>query len=320
MLHIEGVSKYFRINQGLFQHRLLKAVENVSLQIGRGQTVGLVGESGSGKTTLGRCVARLHRADAGRITLDGKDLLSMSEAEFKGYRRLVQMVFQDPSESLNPRLTIGQTLAEPLRNGLGLTATAELRSHMAELLHTVGLDETFASRYPHQLSGGQQQRIGIARALASKPQVVVLDEPTSALDVSVRGHILNLLVDLQAESEAAYLFISHDLATVRYVSQEVVVMYLGQVVERGPTAEVFQRPQHPYTRALFASAPTLTGMSDREHAIRLSGEVGNVMAVGPGCPLAPRCPLAQASCHTTPQRLVEVSPGHQAACHVVTGS
>lgn len=318
MLQIQNVSKYFRIKRGLWQTELLRAVDNVSLTVPRGRTVGLVGESGSGKTTLGRCVARLHDPDRGTILLDDLDLTAMSQRTFRSYRRLVQMVFQDPWESLNPRMTVREILSEPLRFALGMRASA-LRERVEELLVNMGLDATFADRYPHQLSGGQQQRVAIARALAPEPRVVVLDEPTAALDVSVRAHILRLLVQLQSRFDVSYLFITHDLTTVRYVAQEVVVMYLGRVVEQGPTDQVMNDPVHPYTRALLTAAPSLTRRGRIRERVRLRGEVGNVLAAGPGCALAPRCPFATPKCHTTPQRLADVGPGHRVACGVATG-
>jgi oligopeptide/dipeptide ABC transporter ATP-binding protein len=214
-------------------------------------------------------------------------------------------------------LTVGEALDEPLRFWQGL-ARPQRQEKILHLLGQVQLDRSHATRYPHQLSGGQQQRVGIARALAADPQLIVLDEPTSALDVSVQAQILNLLVDLQADTQIAYLLISHDLWTVRYLAQEVLVLYLGQVMERGPVAEVFARPQHPYTRALLSMAPQLHGTA-KAATLTLTGEVGNPLTVGTGCPLAPRCPLAQSSCFHTPQVLVAVAPGHSVACQVVTG-
>jgi oligopeptide/dipeptide ABC transporter ATP-binding protein len=279
--------------------------------------VAVVGESGSGKSTLGRCVVRLVQPTRGQVRLDSVELLGLSAAAFRPFQRQLQMVFQDPGEALNPRLTVGEALDEPLRFWQGL-ARPQRQEKILHLLGQVQLDRSHATRYPHQLSGGQQQRVGIARALAADPQLIVLDEPTSALDVSVQAQILNLLVDLQADTQIAYLLISHDLWTVRYLAQEVLVLYLGQVMERGPVAEVFARPQHPYTRALLSMAPQLHGLA-KAATLTLTGEVGNPLTVGTGCPLAPRCPLAQSSCFHTPQVLVAVAPGHSVACQVVTG-
>jgi peptide/nickel transport system ATP-binding protein/oligopeptide transport system ATP-binding protein len=316
MLEVAGLHHEFQIRQG-WHRRPLVAVKDVSFHLARGRTVAVVGESGSGKSTLGRCVVRLVQPTRGQVRLDSVELLGLSAAAFRPFQRQLQMVFQDPGEALNPRLTVGEALDEPLRFWQGL-ARPQRQEKILHLLGQVQLDRSHATRYPHQLSGGQQQRVGIARALAADPQLIVLDEPTSALDVSVQAQILNLLVDLQAATQIAYLLISHDLWTVRYLAQEVLVLYLGQVMERGPVAEVFARPQHPYTRALLSMAPQLHGPA-KAATLTLTGEVGNPLTVGTGCPLAPRCPLAQSSCFHTPQVLVAVAPGHSVACQVVTG-
>lgn len=315
MLEVEQLRHEFPLRQGWRRHTLV-AVNDVSLRLERGRTVAVVGESGSGKSTLGRCVVRLLKPTRGRVRLDDVELTGLSAAAFRPYQRQLQMVFQDPGEALNPRLTVAATLDEPLRFWQGLPVAAR-RDKIGELLAQVQLDQSHAGRYPHQLSGGQQQRVGIARALAADPQLIVLDEPTSALDVSVQAQILNLLVDLQARTQVAYLLISHDLWTVRYLAQEVIVLYLGQVMERGPVAEVFTRPQHPYTRALLSMAPQLR--KPPTTALTLSGEVGNPLTAGSGCPLAPRCPLAEPRCFTTRQKLVEIAAGHAVACQVVAG-
>lgn len=316
MLEVEKLRREFHLRQGWRRHTLV-AVNDVSLRLNRGRTVAVVGESGSGKSTLGRCIVRLLAPTRGQVRLDGVDLTGLSAGAFRPYQRQLQMVFQDPGEALNPRLTVAAAIDEPLRFWQGLPRAVR-REKLAALLAQVQLDPSHADRYPHQLSGGQQQRVGIARALAADPQLIVLDEPTSALDVSVQAQILNLLVDLQTSTNLAYLLISHDLWTVRYLAQEVIVLYLGQVMERGPVAEVFTRPQHPYTRALLSMAPQLH-TPPTAAALTLSGEVGNPLTVGAGCPLAPRCPLAQQSCFTTPQRLVEIAASHAVACQVVAG-
>ena len=316
MLDVISLRREFAVRQGWRRRGRLVAVDDVSFQLRRGATVAVVGESGSGKSTLGRCIVRLLAPTAGHVRLDGVDLTALPASAYRPYQRKLQMVFQDPGESLNPRMTAGEAIGEPLRRWRGLQGAA-LRAEMNDLLAQVQLDPATAGRYPHQLSGGQQQRVGIARALASQPEVIVLDEPTSALDVSVRAQILNLLVDLQAATDTAYLLISHDLWTVRYLAQQVIVLYLGQVMERGPTEEIFQRPQHPYTRALLNAAPRLDGQR-RGDTVVLSGEPGADGAQG--CPLAPRCPLAQPGCAVARQRLTEVAPGHWVACQVVTGA
>lgn len=318
MLEVRGLTHEFQVRRGLFGGKKLVAVNNVSLQLAAGTTVGLVGESGSGKSTLGRCIVRLLTPTRGELRLGGVSYGHLRAQAMAPLRRRLQMVFQDPDEALNPRLSVGQALAEPLRQWQGLRGAA-LDERVADLLDRVQLDRSLVHRYPHELSGGQQQRVGIARALAPEPEVIVLDEPSSALDVSVRAQILNLLADLQTESKTAYLLISHDLSTVRYLARHVIVLYLGTVVEQGPVESVLGRPQHPYTRALLTSAPRLQPRHSVE-PLTLSGEVGNPFEVGTGCPLAPRCPLATATCAKTPQTLVETDPGHEVACHVVTGT
>lgn len=324
MLEVEGLGRDFHLQRGWWGNpggqRTLVAVNNVSFSVPRGKTLAVVGESGSGKSTLGRCLVGLLKPSRGHLRLDGVDLLQLAPSEYRRYRRKLQMVFQDPDESLNPRLTVGATLREPLQRWHGLRGAA-LHARLLDLMEQVQLPPMLLEYHPHQLSGGQQQRVGIARALAAEPEVIVLDEPTSALDVSVQAQILNLLVDLQQRHQMTYLLISHDLATVRYLAQEVMVMYLGQIVEQGPTHAIFESPQHPYTRALLSAVPRLhhgTGAGQRVERLMLRGEVGSALASTQGCPLAPRCPLAQPSCVTTPQSLVTIAPGHRVACQVVT--
>jgi oligopeptide/dipeptide ABC transporter ATP-binding protein len=303
----------------------LVAVDNVSFSVPRGKTLAVVGESGSGKSTLGRCLVGLLKPSRGNLRLDGVDLLQLRPRDYRRYRRKLQMVFQDPDESLNPRMTVGATLREPLQRWHGLRG-APLAARLLDLMEQVQLAPMLLEYHPHQLSGGQQQRVGIARALAAEPEVIVLDEPTSALDVSVQAQILNLLVDLQQHHQMTYLLISHDLATVHYLAQEVMVMYLGQIVERGPVHAIFETPRHPYTRALLSAAPRLGNRLAGAHLrgeppverLVLRGEVGSTLQGINGCPLAPRCPLALPSCATTPQSLIEVAPNHSVACQVVT--
>lgn len=320
MLEVENLGRDFHLRKSWWDRHTLVAVDNVSFSVPRGKTLAVVGESGSGKSTLGRCLVGLLKPSRGHLRLDGVDLLQLPNRDYRRYRRKLQMVFQDPDESLNPRLSIGTTLREPLQRWHGLSGAA-LTARLLDLMEQVQLAPMLLEVHPHQLSGGQQQRVGIARALAAEPEVIVLDEPTSALDVSVQAQILNLLVDLQQRHQMTYLLISHDLATVRYLAQEVMVMYLGQIVERGPTQQIFASPRHPYTRALLGAVQRLghdaLGEPQGERLV-LYGEVGSSLNSQGGCPLAPRCPLALPSCATTPQSLVAIAPDQTVACQVVT--
>jgi oligopeptide/dipeptide ABC transporter ATP-binding protein len=291
-------------------------VDGVSLSIARQETLALVGESGSGKTTLGRTVLRLIEPTGGRILLDGRDITHLGQAALRPLRRRMQIVFQNPYASLNPRKTIGRILAQPLR--LHRVPGDHARA-VAELLERVGLPADAARRYPHEFSGGQRQRIAIARALALRPGLVVADEITSGLDVTVKLRVLALLEDLQAEFHVAYLFISHDLAVVRQVADRVAVMYLGQIVEEAPTEALFARPLHPYTQALRASVPP----PDPAVAWRppaLPGEPPSPLLVPSGCRFHPRCPLAEARCRKEAPGLRELDPGHRVSCHLATGA
>ena len=325
MLEVENLGRDFHLRKSWWDRHTLVAVDNVSFRVPRGKTLAVVGESGSGKSTLGRCLVGLLKPSRGHLRLDGVDLLQLPNRDYRRYRRKLQMVFQDPDESLNPRLSIGTTLREPLQRWHNLSG-ATLTARLLDLMEQVQLAPMLLEYHPHQLSGGQQQRVGIARALAAEPEVIVLDEPTSALDVSVQAQILNLLVDLQQRHQMTYLLISHDLATVRYLAQEVMVMYLGQIVERGPTQQIFETPRHPYTRALLGAVPRLDNGASHLHQnskiegerLVLYGEVGSSLNSQGGCPLAPRCPLALPSCATTPQSLVAIAPDHTVACQVVT--
>jgi len=290
-------------------------VDGVSFAIQAGRTLGLVGESGCGKSTLGRTILRLIEPDAGRVTIDGRDVLALGTRELRALRRRMQIVFQDPYGSLNPRMTVRQTLAEPLAiHRLANGADAERR--IAALLEEVGLDPTFARSYPHELSGGQRQRVGIARALSVEPQFLVLDEPVSALDVSVQAQVLNLLADLQQRRRLTFLFIAHDLAVVKHVADDVAVMYLGKLVERAPAAELYAAPRHPYTTALLSAVPVPDPKAQRDRIV-LAGEVPSPAAPPPGCPFHPRCPHPKKNerCRTEPPALREVAPGQLAACH-----
>jgi len=294
--------------------RRVRAVDGVSLRVGAGETLGLVGESGCGKSTLARCVLRLIEPTRGRVLLDDEDLTALPEEALRRRRRDLQMVFQDPTASLNPRLSAAATVEEPLALHTGLTGRAR-RARVDEVLEEVGLGAGLRDRYPHQLSGGQRQRVNIARAIATRPRLVVLDEPTSALDVSLRARVILLLAELKRRLGMTYLFISHDLSTVRYLCDRVAVMYLGVVVEQAPAAELFEHPAHPYTRALLSCIPEPDPDVVPERLV-LSGEVPSPIDIPGGCRLRGRCPLAQPVC-AEPVPVREIAPGHTVACHVV---
>ncbi len=294
--------------------RVVRAVDGVSLRVGAGETLGLVGESGCGKSTLARCVLRLIEPTRGRVLLDEEDLTALPEEALRRRRRDIQMVFQDPTASLNPRLSVAATVDEPLALHTPL-AGAGRRERVDEVLEEVGLGAGLRDRYPHQLSGGQRQRVNIARAIATHPRLVVLDEPTSALDVSLRARVILLLAELKRRMGMTYLFISHDLSTVRYLCDRVAVMYLGVLVEEAPAAELFDHPAHPYTRALLSCIP-VPDPDVAPERLRLSGEVPSPIDIPGGCRLRGRCPLAQPVC-AEPVPLREIAPGHTVACHLV---
>ena len=294
--------------------RVVRAVDGVSLRVGAGETLGLVGESGCGKSTLARCVLRLIEPTRGRVLLDEEDLTALPEEALRRRRRDIQMVFQDPTASLNPRLSVAATVDEPLALHTPLAGAAR-RERVDEVLEEVGLGAGLRDRYPHQLSGGQRQRVNIARAIATHPRLVVLDEPTSALDVSLRARVILLLAELKRRMGMTYLFISHDLSTVRYLCDRVAVMYLGVLVEEAPAAELFDHPAHPYTRALLSCIP-VPDPDVAPERLRLSGEVPSPIDIPEGCRLRGRCPLAQPVC-AEPVPLREIAPGHTGACHLV---
>jgi oligopeptide/dipeptide ABC transporter ATP-binding protein len=294
--------------------RAVRAVDGVSFTVGAGETLGLVGESGCGKSTVARTILRVVEPTAGRVMLEDEDLTALAPEPLRRRRRDVQMVFQDPTASLNPRLSVRRAVEEPLRRHTTL-AGGERRARVAEVLTQVGLGTELAGRYPHELSGGQRQRVNIARAIATRPRFVVLDEPTSALDVSLRAKAILLLAELRATLGMSYLFISHDLATVRYLAHRVAVMYLGTIVEEAPTRELFARPLHPYTQALLAAVP-VPDPDVRRTRLALAGEVPSPIDIPAGCRLRGRCPLAQPVC-AEPVTLREVAPAHRVACHLV---
>ena len=311
ILQVRDLHKVFPIEGG----RRLVAVESVTLDIAAGETLALVGESGSGKSTVARCIVRLIEPSGGEVMIDGQSIRPLPPKQLAGVYRRIQMVFQDPNASLNPRMSVRQVLDEPLRLHLDLPR-AERAARVRELVEMVGLTATHLDRYPHELSGGQRQRIGIARAIAVSPDIVLLDEPTSSLDVSVRGQILDLLLELQRRLNLAYLFISHDLQVVQHVADRVAVMYLGGIVETGPTAEVFRAPRHPYTRALLSAAPVAQWGVTRTR-VRLAGEITSPIDPPDACRLVGRCPLAQPSCSAKKPPLIDTGNGHAVACPVV---
>jgi oligopeptide transport system ATP-binding protein len=315
LVSVESISKHYPVDSGLFgrSNVVLKAVDRVDLDIARGETMGLVGESGSGKTTLGRCVMWLTEPTAGRVVFDGRDLRLLSHAKMRDVRRDMQIVFQDPHSSLNPRKTVRSIIAEAFRVH-GLYDRTERQARVAELAGLVGLLPDHLDRYPHEFSGGQKQRISIARAIALDPQFIVADEPVSSLDVSIRAQILNLLVGLQARLNLTYLFISHDLAVVRHICDRVGVMYMGRIVELSKAGELYRAPKHPYTQMLLAAVPRARTNS-RVGRAAVRGDVPSLANPPSGCKFHPRCAYRQRKCEADEPDLVEVAPGCRVACH-----
>ena len=319
LLEVQNLKVHFPVKRGFFSRvtGFVKAVDDVSFSISAGETLGLVGESGCGKTTLGRSLVKLVEPTAGRILFDGKDIAQLDGRELKKARRGMQMIFQDPVGSLNPRMTVEQIVGEPLDIHHLVEDASARRARVRELLKAVGLNEMHAERYPHEFSGGQRQRIGIARALAVEPKLIVCDEPVSALDVSVQAQIVNLLQDLQKQRGLAFLFIAHDLAVVKHISQRVMVMYLGKIVELGSAKAVVDEPKHPYTQALISAVPEVDPDAKRQRVV-LTGDVPSPIQPPSGCPFHTRCPVAIARCKTDIPPLREIRPGHYAACHLAT--
>ncbi|HEV8095869.1 MAG TPA: dipeptide ABC transporter ATP-binding protein [Burkholderiales bacterium] len=318
LLEVRDLVKHFPVSAGLRRPMVsVKAVDGVSFTLHRGETLGLVGESGCGKTTTGRCVLLLERPTSGQVVFEGTELTTLPEAKLRGMRRRMQVIFQDPYSSLNPRMTVGQILAEPLKVHALVTEKNARAARVHELLGQVGLLPQHARRYPHQLSGGQRQRVGIARALAMEPALIVCDEPVSALDVSIQAQIVNLLEDLQKRLGLTYLFIAHDLSVVRHISDRVVVMYLGKVAEVADRRALYEEPLHPYTRALLSAVPIPDPKLEahRERTV-LRGEVPSALTPPSGCVFHPRCPIAVARCSAEIPALREIRPGHWAACHL----
>jgi oligopeptide/dipeptide ABC transporter ATP-binding protein len=321
LLEAHDLIKHFPVGGGLAggRRQVVHAVDGVSISVGRGETLALVGESGCGKTTLGRAVLRLHEPSAGTLRFAGENFLALAGPALRAARRRMQMIFQDPQGSLNPRMIVGDIVAEPLDVHRLCPTRAQRRERVIELLGRVGLPPESFARHPHEFSGGQRQRIGIARALAAGPELVVADEPISALDVSIQAQIVNLLGDLQVERGLAYLFVSHDLRVVRYLAHRVAVMYLGRIVETGPTTQVYEWAAHPYTRALLSAVPRADPGTRRLRVI-LEGDPPSPITPPPGCSFHPRCPiyakLADARCRTErPELAPAAASGHTVACH-----
>ena len=315
ILNIKNLKKYFHVGGGMLggEGLTIRAVDDVSFSVRPGETFGLVGESGCGKTTLGQTIIRLYDPTDGQIIFDGTDISTFGARQMRPVRRDIQMIFQDPSASLDPRMTVGSVIAEPL-NVFGIGSKSDRRERVQELLKVVGLNSYFSNRYPHEFSGGQRQRIGIARALALNPKLVICDEPVSALEVSIQAQVLNLLKSLQDQFSLTYLFIAHNLAVVAHISDRVGVMYLGKLVEIGDAREITERPRHPYTKALISAVPVPDPTRERGRII-LQGDVPSPASPPTGCRFNPRCPIAQPNCSVDEPELRMVSPDHWVACH-----
>ena len=309
LIETHDLKKYFKTPAGV-----LHAVDGINIQIPKGKTLGVVGESGCGKSTLGRVLLRLLEATSGEVYFKGENILKYNKKQMHKIYMSMQMIFQDPYSSLNPRMSVSELIADPIVTCRTTSSEKETMERVTELIHTVGLDERFVNSYPHELDGGRRQRIGIARALALNPELIVCDEPVSALDVSIQAQILNLLMDLQDEKKLTYVFITHDLGVVKHISDEVMVMYLGQCVEKAPVNELFAHPLHPYTEALLDAVPKPTLESRNKERTLIRGEITSPIDPKPGCRFAARCKFATAECTGSDCKLTEVSPGHFIAC------
>lgn len=308
LIETRDLKKYFMTQRGL-----LHAVDNVNIKIAKGKTLGVVGESGCGKSTLGRTILRLLEATGGEILYEGKSILGFNKSEMKEMRKKMQIIFQDPFTSLNPRMSVSEIIAEPMKVCKTVSTKAEMEEKTDYLMETVGLAERFVNTYPHELDGGRRQRIGIARALAVDPEFIVCDEPVSALDVSIQAQILNLLMDLQDEHKLTYMFITHDLSVIKHISDHIAVMYLGQCVEFAETDELFKNPVHPYTRALLNAIP-IASLKHKKELYIIKGEVTSPINPRPGCRFADRCPYVKSACREDGIELFDVGRGHLAAC------
>ncbi len=320
LLEVEDLQVHFPVRRGLLQRTVatVKAVDGVRLKLEPGQTLGLVGESGCGKSTTARAILRLVDPTGGKVLVDGQDVAALNGAELRAARQKMQMIFQDPYASLNPRMTVLDIIAEPLRtHGRAGKDKKALVRKVGALMERTGLSPSYMRRYPHEFSGGQRQRVGIARALALEPKLIIADEPVSALDMSIRAQIINLLVDLQKEQGIGYVFIAHDLAVVRHISDEIAVMYLGRVVERAPAVALFASPQHPYTQALLSAIPVPDPKRERKRRrLVLTGDVPSPLAPPSGCTFHPRCPHAFDRCRQEAPELTVRGDGHEASCHL----
>ena len=318
ILKAEDLKKYFKIKG----RKVVKAVDGVSIEVERGKTLGLVGESGCGKSTLGRTLIRIYEPTEGKITLNGKDISGKRTKRFRqDLARSIQMIFQDPYACLSPRMTVSQLISEGwgLNHAIHMSAE-EKRDRVIELLETVGLNEEHANRFPHEFSGGQRQRIGIARALSMSPELIICDEPISALDVSIQAQVMNLLLKLQQDKGLSYIFIAHDLSMVRYISDTVAVMYLGSIMEYATNKELYENPQHPYTKALFSAIPVANPKIEKGRSrIKLEGEIPSPINSPKGCKFCTRCAYAKPVCFEQPPVLKECGPGHKVACHLING-
>jgi len=321
LVQVRGLKKYFPITRGILIQRqvgAVRAVDDVSFDIYRGETLGLVGESGCGKTTTGRTLIQLYRPTAGQVLYEGADLTREKGQTLRNRRRKIQMIFQDPYASLNPRWTVSRIIGEPLKVHMIITGRKAQEERVRQLLELVGLDPCHTNRYPHEFSGGQRQRIGVARALASDPEFLVCDEPISALDVSIQAQVVNLLEDLQDKLGLTYLFIAHDLSMVRYICDRVAVMYLGVIVELSDRDEVYDHPQHPYTKALLSAVPIPDPRATRaRQRVILEGDVPSPSNPPAGCRFNPRCPIVGEQCRVDIPEWRQVAPGHWVACHKV---
>lgn len=309
LLEVKDLKKYFKT-----PHGMLHAVDGISFKLEQGKVLGVVGESGCGKSTLGRTILHLHQNSGGKIIFEGEDITNVNDKQLKTLRKNMQMIFQDPYSSLNPRMSLSQIIAAPLIINKVTTSKKELNDKVFELMDTVGLSKRLSNSYPHELDGGRRQRIGVARALALNPKFIVCDEPVSALDVSIQAQILNLMQDIQDEKGLTYLFITHDLSVVKHISDNIIVMYLGKMVEYTSSDNLFRNRYHPYTKALLAAVPIPVVREKRER-ILLKGEISSPINPGAGCRFASRCEYAKERCFTEDPLLEELTPGHFAACH-----